>query len=83
MQLTDINFLYNTCHGNQNSIVGIVTFCYRLDNPMSDSGQDKRFFSSPNVQTCSGIHPASYSRVSGVLSVGKVARVCGLLLNTI
>jgi len=44
-------------------------FCYMLDNPKSDSDQDKRFFSSA-VQTCYGIHSASCSRVSGVLSVG-------------
>jgi hypothetical protein len=60
--------------GSQDSSVGIETG-YRLDSWSSIPGRSKRFFSFHNIQTSSGVHPASYPMgTDGYLPRGKAAR---------
>lgn len=45
---------------------------YGVDDPVSESRQDKRFFLLQNVLSGFGSHPASYSIGTGVLSLGRL-----------
>jgi hypothetical protein len=38
---------------------------YGTDDPVFDPSRNKRFFSSPNIQTDSRLNPASYSMGTG------------------
>ena len=43
---------------------------YRLEDPEFEFRRGKKFISFSNTQTCSGVHPASFSMSTEVLSLG-------------